>query len=215
MVRGVSVGLAPSVRGCERANYLPQCWGRLCSFARNSCTSPGENRPTLASAVHLFVRSHRLGKTFIGRISRSFDFLGYAFTPAGLEAAPVAIERCVRRVSQLYEQGVDLIHIGAYVRRWLRWARSGLRELGEGLCLRAEGNVVRSLVRLGMLDGIQPSLMPAVVEPTAGNEGDGSDHRYDGGGGLGDRGGGADLDRQGVSRASGTPSVSICARPQS
>ena len=65
-------------------------------------------------------------KTFIGRISRGFDFLGYAFTPAGLEVAPRAVERCVERVSQLYEQGVDLVHIGTYVRCWLRWARSGL-----------------------------------------------------------------------------------------
>jgi len=96
---------------------------------------------------------------------------------------------------------VDLIHIGAYVRCWLRWARSGLRELGEGLCLRAEGNVVRSLVRLGLLGATLPSLMPSMVEPTACNEGDGSDHRYDGGGGLGDRGGGTNLDRQGLIRA--------------
>ena len=72
-------------------------------------------------------------KTFIGRISRGFDFLGYAFTPAGLDAAPQAIERCVQRVSQLYEQGVDLIHIGTYVRRWLRWASNGLRALGAEL----------------------------------------------------------------------------------
>jgi hypothetical protein len=31
---------------------------------------------------------------------------------------------------------MDLIHIGAFVRRWLRWARSGLRAMGmdeEGL----------------------------------------------------------------------------------
>jgi RNA-directed DNA polymerase len=126
--------------------------------------------------AELHVEQHP-DKTFIGRISRGFDFLGYAFTPAGLGAAPLAIERRVQRVSQLYEQGVDLIHIGAYVRRWLRWARSGLRELGEGLCLRAEGNVVRSLVRLGLLGGNLPSLMSVVVEPTTGNDGDGSDHR--------------------------------------
>jgi RNA-directed DNA polymerase len=72
-------------------------------------------------------------KTFIGRISRGFDFLGYEFTPAGLDVAPQTVERCVKRVSQLYEQGVDLSHIGAYLRRWLRWARSGLRTLG-GYC---------------------------------------------------------------------------------
>jgi hypothetical protein len=48
-----------------------------------------------------------------------------------LEVAPPAIERCVERVSRLYWQGVDLI--GAYIRRWLQWARGGLRALGAGL----------------------------------------------------------------------------------
>jgi len=56
----------------------------------------------------------------IGRVSRGFDFLGYTFTPAGLDVAPQTVERCVERVSRLYEQDVDLLHIGAYVRRWLR-----------------------------------------------------------------------------------------------
>ncbi len=66
-------------------------------------------------------------KTFTGRIGRGFDFLGYEFTPAGLNVAPQTTERCVKRVSQLYEQGVDMIHIGCYVRRWRsgRWAVSG------------------------------------------------------------------------------------------
>ena len=82
--------------------------------------------------AELHVEQHP-DKTFIGRISRGFDFLGYAFTPAGLEVAPPAVERCVERVSRLYERGVELIHIGAYVRRWLRWAKSGLGSQGREL----------------------------------------------------------------------------------
>ncbi len=38
-------------------------------------------------------------KTFIGRVSRGFDFLGYLFTLTGLEVAPRAVERCVERVA--------------------------------------------------------------------------------------------------------------------
>ncbi len=95
-------------------------------------------------------------KTFIGRISRGFDFLGYAFKPAGLEAAPQAVERCVERVSRLDEQGVDLVHIGTYVRRWLRWARSGLRALGEGLAERAWELLCGSLGRLGLTPLVVP-----------------------------------------------------------
>ena len=94
--------------------------------------------------VELKVQQHP-DKTFIGRVSRGFDFLGYQFTPAGLEVAPRAVERCVERVSRLYERGADLIHIEAYVRCWQRWARSGLRAMGEELSERALECVCRSL----------------------------------------------------------------------
>ena len=125
--------------------------------------------------AELHVEQHP-DKTFIGRISRGFDFLGYAFKPSGLDAAPPTIERCAQRVSQLYEQGVDLIHIGTYVRRWLRWARSGLRALGAGLSERALVLVVRSLVRLGWLGGGLPRLLAPVAGPTVGEEeGDGTE----------------------------------------
>jgi 3-deoxy-D-arabino-heptulosonate 7-phosphate (DAHP) synthase len=65
-------------------------------------------------------------KTFIGRIERGFDFLGYVMKPAGLEMAPRAIEHCVERVSRLDEQGADLVRFGAYLKRWSSWAKSGL-----------------------------------------------------------------------------------------
>ena len=110
-------------------------------------------------------------KTFIGRVSRGFDFLGYEFTPAGLEVAPPTVERCVQRVSRLYEQGVDMIHIGTYVRRWLRWARSGLRALGAGLSERALVLVVRSLARMGLLVGFRQMLHSAVAGPPVGEDG--------------------------------------------
>jgi len=104
-------------------------------------------------------------KTFIGRVSRGFDFLGYLFTPAGLEVAPRAVASCVERVVRLYERGVDLIHIGAYVRRWLRWARSGLRALGEELPERALELVARSSGRLGFSPGGSDSIVPASAGP--------------------------------------------------
>ena len=82
--------------------------------------------------AELHVEQHP-DKTFIGRISRGFDFLGYVFSPTGLEVAPRAVEHCVERVAQLYERGADLVRIGAYVRCWQRWARSGLRGMAEDL----------------------------------------------------------------------------------
>ena len=69
-------------------------------------------------------------KTFIGRISKGFDFLGYHFNHVGLTVAAPTVARFVARAYRLYEQeqrepcGPRLL--GAYVRRWRGWARSGL-----------------------------------------------------------------------------------------
>ena len=73
----------------------------------------------------------------------------------------------MERVSRLYERGVDLIHIGAYVRRWQRWAKSGLRAMGEELSERALGLVCRSLGRVGRPHWPLPPLIAAVAGLTA------------------------------------------------
>ena len=65
-------------------------------------------------------------KTFIGRIGRGFDFLGYQFTPSGLGVAAKTIERFAERLTRLYEHGADAVRIGAYVRHWRRWVTGGL-----------------------------------------------------------------------------------------
>ena len=43
-------------------------------------------------------------KTFIGRIERGFDFLGYHFSPAGLTVSAKTIANFIEKASQLYEQ---------------------------------------------------------------------------------------------------------------
>jgi hypothetical protein len=66
-------------------------------------------------------------KTFVGRISRGFDFVGYSFSKAGLVGvAEQTIVLCVERTNQFYEQGADTMCIVDYVRRWRRRVRSGL-----------------------------------------------------------------------------------------
>ena len=117
-------------------------------------------------------------KPFIGRVSRGFDFLGYQFTPAGLEVAPRAVERCVERVSRLYEQGADLIRIETYVRRWQRWARSGLRSLGEELANRALEVVGRSCYRFGFWRLPVPPLIPAAARQSVGDSNCRSEPRH-------------------------------------
>ena len=70
-------------------------------------------------------------KTFIGRIERGFDFLGYHFGPDGLSVAAKTIENFIARAIRLYEQGPGKpsgsSRFGVYVRRWVGWAEAGLR----------------------------------------------------------------------------------------
>ena len=65
-------------------------------------------------------------KTFIGRITKGFDFLGYSFEPKGLSIAPKTLANSLERKTQLYEQDADVRRIGQYVRNWLRWVRAGV-----------------------------------------------------------------------------------------
>jgi hypothetical protein len=65
-------------------------------------------------------------KTFIGRIAKGFDFLGYSFEPKGLSIAPQTLANFLERITQLYEQGATVRRIGQYVRNWWRWVRAGV-----------------------------------------------------------------------------------------
>ena len=69
-------------------------------------------------------------KTFIGRMEKGFDFLGYHFSPRGLGVAEKTVENFVAHLHRLYEQqktapGCAVV-LGDYVRRWWRWVRAGL-----------------------------------------------------------------------------------------
>jgi hypothetical protein len=61
-------------------------------------------------------------KTFIGRIAKGFDFLGYSFEPKWISIAPPkTLTKFLEPKTQFYEQGADVIRIGQYVRNWWRW----------------------------------------------------------------------------------------------
>ena len=94
-------------------------------------------------------------KTFIGRIARGFDFLGYWFTTEGLGIASKTVERFAERVSQLYEQGAGENRIAEYVRRWGRWVRSGVDWLlGDGYYRMGWGAMLLVGNLSGVLDAI-------------------------------------------------------------
>ena len=73
----------------------------------------------------LLVEKHP-DKTFIGRIAKGFDFLGYWFSPQGLGVAKKTVHRMLDKVSRLYEQGADEVRIEAYLKHWWQWVRTGV-----------------------------------------------------------------------------------------
>lgn len=74
--------------------------------------------------------------TFIGKIARGFDFLGYHFSQAGVAVATHTIAHFVEKASRLYAQerrGVEPpAALEMYVRRWFRWSRSGMNNRHSG-----------------------------------------------------------------------------------
>jgi hypothetical protein len=75
-------------------------------------------------------------KTFIGRIERGFDFLGYHYSRAGLTIARKTIANFIKKASRLYEQKRSTVLADAalemYVKRWTRWASSGFETASMG-----------------------------------------------------------------------------------
>lgn len=73
-------------------------------------------------------------KTFIGRIEKGFDFLGYHFSRGPLQLAAKTWERHALHIVRLYEQQRKkkatsqevASSLGLYVKRWQRWAVAGL-----------------------------------------------------------------------------------------
>ena len=57
-----------------------------------------------------------------------------AIASAGIVGiAPQTRKRFVERLTRLYEQGASVERIGDYVRRWQRWAVSGLGDYGKSI----------------------------------------------------------------------------------
>jgi len=69
-------------------------------------------------------------KTFIGRVERGFDFLGYDFAAGRLMLAEATVARFREKAHRLYEQErgkpEGFPRLDAYVRRWERWSRAGV-----------------------------------------------------------------------------------------
>ena len=73
-------------------------------------------------------------KTFIDRIAKGFDFLGYRYGQGALQLAGQTVRKHVQRLLRLYEQQASKKAtpeevarvLGDYVKRWRRWCCAGL-----------------------------------------------------------------------------------------
>ena len=91
---------------------------------------------TLHRELHALQLEKHPDKTFIGRIEKGFDFLGYRFTPRSLTVARKTIENFLERALRLYEQEPrergGSPQLESYVTRWRRWATAGVVEWRRG-----------------------------------------------------------------------------------
>jgi RNA-directed DNA polymerase len=73
-------------------------------------------------------------KTFIGRIEKGFDFLGYHYSRNGLWVSMGTLSRFAERWTRLYERNrgrpESRQRLGAYTRRWRSWASGGVALTG-------------------------------------------------------------------------------------
>jgi retron-type reverse transcriptase len=84
-----------------------------------------------ATLSHLHLDTHP-DKTFIGRIAKGFDFLGYHFLDGALRAAEKTFAKMTETAARLYEQKGHRdkpTPLGQYLTRWNAWFRGGLGDL--------------------------------------------------------------------------------------
>lgn len=87
-------------------------------------------------------------KTFIGKVDRGFDFLGYFLKPGMLNVAISTLKRFAQRISRLYEQGAVSVRVWEYVRNWLKWVSAGLPDVLFGGNNRDRQNFNKSCLSL-------------------------------------------------------------------
>jgi len=66
-------------------------------------------------------------KTFIGRASTGFDFLGYNVRPDGLRPSKACILKATDKAKRCYAHGGDEALAG-YLKRWNTWVKAGVKD---------------------------------------------------------------------------------------
>ena len=84
-------------------------------------------------------------KTWIGRVAKGFDFLGYRLSPEGLTVAVRSFKRMTEKLKRLYERNGDQARRRSYVTHWLKWTQSGVA-LNKERLLKTTTNILQDTV---------------------------------------------------------------------
>ena len=79
-------------------------------------------------------------KTWLGRVTKGFDFLGYRISPNGIQIAQGSLSRMMTKLHRLYEQGATKKRLVDYVNRWMSWAKAGVSLIDAPLKLNSKIN---------------------------------------------------------------------------
>ena len=103
-------------------------WGQECHAGAHIWANQSQ-RPECGSPACPDASCTNPDKTFVGRVEREIDFLGYHFSPEELSVAATTLRQFERRVSRLYEQDSTGDRVRDYVKRFQQWVRSGLYDI--------------------------------------------------------------------------------------
>ena len=79
--------------------------------------------------MHQTIKKFKLAfdKTYIGKISKGFDFLGYRFNHFGLIGlAKKTVVNFINKATKLYERGASDQRICCYFNNWRKWTTAGI-----------------------------------------------------------------------------------------
>ena len=68
-------------------------------------------------------------KTYIGRIKKGFDYLGFHIKPPEVKLSLACLWRAVTKAWQLFEQTRDILRVQRYWLRFLQWGKQLLQGL--------------------------------------------------------------------------------------
>ena len=114
-------------------------------------TKTGRKLRSVIKKLHALLHALKLNiavdKTYIGKTSNGFDFLGYRFDHLGLcGIAAKTLVNHLQKLALLYEQHASPLRMRQYRIRWLEWTSRGIdtrtmarwviRTIAGALCIR-------------------------------------------------------------------------------